>query len=138
MQFKAIELNEFGIVSGRDAIYLDTFLHDSERGTECVLKGEINVPLSQYGKKYDADKPFIAFTLTFAGCLFFQGCELDSYVYEKDMVSSFDLVEASDLLKGLKDGRRSSKVTDKHKHYVVQTYDYVYDIIATGFDLSVV
>lgn len=133
MIHKAIETEELGIISGRDAIFIDRFSHTFEGGVKCVLKGEINLDLVEKGEKYMAQyEAFVPYTLIFQDVVFFQCFELDSYKHEKNMVSSFDMIEDASALRS---GSRGTKL-NASKLYVVQTYDFVYEIMASDYCLK--
>jgi len=133
MEYKAIKTQEVGIISGRDAIFLDEFKQIFDNIDNCIFKGAINSKLIEMKKERD----YIPCIFLFKDVIYCQCCEIDTYVNEVKMDSSFDLIDNSDLIKELKNGRRSSKIKDEHVHYVLQVYDYVYDIIATGYKLEI-
>lgn len=133
MEYKAIKTREVGIINGRDAVFLDEFKQTFDNIHNCIFKGTVNSKLIETKKGKDD----ISYILTFRNVIYYQCCEIDTYINEVKMNSSFDLVENSNLMKELKNGRKSSKIKEEHKHYVLQTYDYVYDIIAIGYELEI-
>ena len=133
MEYRAIKTKEIGIIYGRDAIYLDEFRQIF--GTEycCIFKGEFSSSLTDI----NSDKHFIPYIFSFSDVIYYQCCELDLYINEKKLDSSFDLVCNSSLIQELKNGSISSKISEDHKHYVLQTYDYIFDIIAKDYKLVI-
>lgn len=120
--FRPIE-TPIGIFRGRDAIYLDSLeyeLHGLLR-----LTGGFNRRLAS--KRADS---FANYILTFSGVLAFKVIEIDSWDYECD--SSFDEIVDSDWCKTL-----GGKITPSHKHYQIQTYDYVIEVVADKFSLKI-
>jgi hypothetical protein len=120
--FRPIETS-IGILKGRDAIYLDTF--DFELHGVLKLGGEINGNLAS-----SSIDRFIRYSIIFSDVIVFKVIELDSWDYQFD--SSFDEVIDSEWCKTL-----GGKITPDHKHYQVQTYDYVIEIVASKFNMSI-
>jgi hypothetical protein len=50
--------------------------------------------------------------------------------------SSFDLVVDSEWLKEFREKGDSRKIQSDHKHYIVFTYDDVFDVINQSFELT--
>lgn len=119
--FRPIE-TPIGMLRGRDAIFLDTF--DFELHGVLRLAGEINGNL--------ASRPtnrFLRYSLTFSEVLAFKVVELDSWDYQCQ--SSFDEIVDSEWCRTL-----GGKITPDHKHYQIQTYDDVIEVVASRFSLS--
>lgn len=133
MKYQAIKTEAVGVISGRDAIYLDEFKQIFDSKYNCIFKGEFNSILTEI----TSGKDFIPYIFSFSGVIYYQCCELDLYINEKKLDSSFDLVCNSSLIQELKNGSISSKINEDHKHYVLQTYDYVFDIIAKDYKLVI-
>lgn len=111
-----------GHLKGRDAIYLERFEYDPHGFLR--LTGEINGAL--------ASKPvngFVRYSLTFSKVLAFKVVDLDSAPVKGS--SSFNEVVNSEWGKTL-----GGKITPAHKHYWIQTYDDVIEVMATKFNLS--
>ena len=70
------------------------------------------------------------YLLTFSSVLAFKVIELDSWDYQCE--SSFDEIVDSEWCKTL-----GGKITPFHKHYQVQTYDYVIEVVASKFSLTI-
>ena len=115
-----------GILYGR-SIFLDV-LTENER-SDLILKGE-------FGTHSLEEPHFLPYTLTFHSCISYFACELDTYInLSKDPVkASFVLIENSKWLKKLP--IREDCPKSHYKHYRIYTYDVVYDIIATGYELK--
>ena len=116
-----------GILQGRDCIYLDDL--NQNQYNYLTFKGEFST--------YSIEEPhFLPYTLTFHSCISYFACELDTYInLSKDPVkASFVLIENSKWLKKLP--IREDYPKSHYKHYRIYTYDVVYDIIATGYELK--
>jgi hypothetical protein len=113
-----------GVLSGRDALFLDQIEMDIQQGV-LQLKGTINGAL--LAKSLNRD---IAYVLTFFGVLALQLIELDSW--DNCATSSFDEVWHSRWQVQL-----GGKVTPDHRHYLVQTYDDVIEVVCQRFDLMI-
>jgi hypothetical protein len=114
-----------GRLDGRDCIYLDRFAFEDGTGT-LVLQGSINGDLCgnlQPGR-------FLPYTLQFRGVLAIKMVELDSCDW--DFESSFDEVRDSEWIRSL-----HGKATGAQRHFIVQTYDYVFDVVCEGYDFEV-
>ena len=123
-----------GIISGRDAIFLDE-LHFSYRTKTVEFTGELNSALCS---NVDQDSKFVPYQLQFRDVLAFRMIDLDFESDESTCQSSFDVLENSSYVQALLDADHSGKVKVDHRHFVLATYDDVFEIIATGFtfDLS--
>lgn len=119
MHTQAIE-TPVGILKSRNALYLDEVKHYFQPPT-LLFKGALN-------STYSIDKSFPAYTIEFVQPIFFNCLELDRYKREKYLSSSFDLVVDSELCKDL-------LAEHTHNHYVLATYDYVYEIVATNYSM---
>ena len=133
MKYQAIKTEAVGVISGRDAIYLYEFKQIFDSKYNCIFKGEFNSILTEI----TSGKDFIPYTFSFSDVIYYQCCELDLYINEKKLDSSFDLVCNSSLIQELKNGSISSKISEDHKHYVLQAYDYFFDIIAKDYKLVI-
>jgi hypothetical protein len=121
-QFEPIR-TPVGIINGRDAIYLDEIHLDLVKANTLALQGELS-PFA--GSERESDD-WITYTLVFFGICGLKVTELDSWDFK--CASSFDEVKDSEFLK-------SFKLDMEHKHYKVQTYDYVFDVVCRRFDFS--
>ena len=127
-----VEVPGLGILSGRDCIHIDRVVQDSSDGLE--FKGEINGYLTEKIK----EEKWIPFTLTFHRVIAFSSCELDTYLnmdtYGNAINSDLNTVENSKCLERLP--IRADYDRLELKHYLLFTYDNVYNIIAASFDIS--
>ncbi len=122
-----------GYIKGRDAIYLDKVIFINERTIQ--VEGEINMNLcldaleSEKGtsKKYK---------IVFNDVLSLKMVELDFYDSE-DGKSSFDLIESSNQIDEMMKKDSAGKIDKTFKHLVFATYDSVFEIICSGFDLDI-
>lgn len=120
-----------GIISGRDAIFLDD-VQVSLYPHTIELRGELN---SHLCSKFKDEDLFIKYGLKFSGVLAFVMTELDF----KDHlgVSSFDRVVNSDWLDEMRRKDHSSKFKPNTEHYVVFTYDDVFDVACESYELNI-
>jgi hypothetical protein len=107
-----------GILRERDCIYLDS-VDFSDGVSTLILRGELNRSLCS--AEADAEAPFLSYTIRFDGVLAVRMVELDSWDWTAE--SSFDEVIESPWLSQL-----GGKITRDHRHFVVQTYDDVFDV----------
>lgn len=114
-----------GRLFGRDCIFLDRFVFEDEKST-LVLEGCIG------GKLCTIQQPdrFIPYILRFRGVLALKMMELDSTDWDGE--SSFDEVHDSEWIREL-----GGKVTPSKRHFFVQTYDYVFDVVCDGYEFEV-
>ena len=139
---------ELGTIVGRDAIYLKevVFIHDGEYCIKATVLGFNCTKIAE-----DVD---FAISLTFKGVFVWRAVELDvaEHVTNIETDSSFDLVEHSELLANLRKWDQASKTgkidrgydangkySDQvwHQHFVLSTYDTVFEIIAQSYDLVI-
>lgn len=120
-----------GVIRGRDAVYLNAvdLDHDARRVT---LRGELNPRLCSEAPRGD-DWP--RYELVFRDVLALRMTELD--LDDGDGPSSFDEVHGSRWLEALRARDHSAKVSAAHRHFVLEAYDDVFELIGTGFDLWV-
>ena len=120
-----------GIISGRDAIFLDDVQVSLSPHT-IELRGELNSLLCS---KFKGEDSFIKYSLKFSGVLAFAMTELDF----KDHlgVSSFDRVVNSQWLDKMCRKDHSSKLKPNIEHYLVFTYDDVFDIACESYELKI-
>ncbi len=115
---------KLGILHGRDCIYLDKVKLLNGNNT-LVLIGEINGNLCSE-QRIGADIPY---KLIFTGVLALKMIELDSW--DGNSESSFDEVINSTWVKCL-----GGKVQSWHKHYLVQTYDEVFEVVCEKHEFT--
>ncbi len=121
--FQPVE-TPLGILYGRDAICLDRLDVDINQDT-LTLQGDFNGRLAS--KPVDGQ---VAYSLVFAGVLAFKVIELDSWDFNS--ASSFDKVVNSEWRDDL-----GGKVDQSYKHYLIQTYDLVIDVVCRRFKLTI-
>jgi hypothetical protein len=113
---------QFGTFRGRDCVYLDEF-HRDEIACTVTLRGEVNghlchPPLS--GR-------WAGYSLRFFGVIACEHTEIDAWTWRSN--SCFDRAIGSAWLASFGDA-----VAATHTHFLIQTYDDVYDIIAERFE----
>lgn len=116
---------ELGCIRGRDALFLRQ-VHFVNRTTTLILEGAINTRLCS---KFDSTAEY-DYRLRFINVLAMQMIELDSWHCSSQ--SSFDEVVDSDWKRQL-----GGKVTNEDRHFVVQTYDDVFEVVCEHFDFEV-
>ncbi|HRH42479.1 MAG TPA: hypothetical protein PKY82_12705 [Pyrinomonadaceae bacterium] len=127
--FEPIE-TEAGIIYGRDAIFLYS-VHLGFHPRWVELTGELN---NQLCSKLKDQEKIITYRLKFSGVLAFMMTELDCRDFLGE--SSFDLVINSDWINELQIRDSDSKLKPDHKHYIVFTYDEVFDIICQSYKMN--
>ena len=110
---------------GRDCIYLDRLVFQ-DRTTTLVLEGGIDGDLCTVPQRGS----FVSYALRFRGVLALKMVELDSWDWGCE--SSFDEVHESEWLRAL-----GGKVTAAHRHFVVQTYDDVFEVVCETFEFEI-
>ena len=105
-----------GIISGRDAIYLDSYNYDIKQQS-LTLRGELSGSLLE--KKQDG---FVPYNLVFFGVTEHQITDLETFGYSKGR-SSFDEITTSP--------------PPEQRYFLVRTYDDVFEITASSFDLRI-
>ncbi|MBG9796038.1 hypothetical protein ABD76_27830 [Paenibacillus dendritiformis] len=114
---------QLGIINGRDGIYLDKMHQDLNQLT---FIGDINGKLctnNELGYRW------YSYKLVFNHVQAYDCRGLD--ICRWKVVSSLDEVKNSDVLKEVKlDGKG-------YNHYILSTYDYIYSIIAKGFEMEI-
>lgn len=127
-------ITQFGELKGRDCIYLEQSIFD-DNNRNLVLKGEINGSLANQ-ENTDNEQDF-AFILTFERVIHYSSTELDTYCRLKGgdfSQSSFDEVLNSQFLANFP--IREDYEKSDFRDFLVFTYDYVFDILATDFVLE--
>ena len=113
-----------GIANGRDAIYMDK-VEFTNRTNTLILSLGINTSLTSENTSSDID--FSDCRIKFNGVLATLQYELDCWDWDSE--SSFDEIVNSEWIKKL-----GGKVTSKHKHYLIQTYDDVFEVVCENYE----
>lgn len=113
---------EAGVLRGR-TVFLDEITHDY-RDNSVSLRGTL---LTEKGNE-------LAYELTFFGIVSFFMVELDFYKYRG--LSAFDEIVDSKLVVSFKDLDSARKVTQKHRHLRLITYDDVVEVVCLDYTLS--
>lgn len=114
-----------GWLRGRDALRAESVTFVDRTGT-LVLRGEINGELCEHREP----GLFLPFVLRFSSVLAVRMVERDSW--QAGGESSFDEVIESTWIAQL-----GGKVTSFHRHFVLQTYDEVFEVVCTGYDIAI-
>ncbi len=121
--YKKIE-TEIGTFWGRDCIFLHKITF--ENGTNnLILDGEIDGNLCN-PERLGGD---VLYRLRFEGILALSMIELDSWDCECE--SSFDEILDSEWIRAL-----GGKVSEKHRHFLLQTYDDVFEVVCETYTLA--
>jgi hypothetical protein len=126
--FRPIE-TPIGFVGGRDAIYLDDVKFDFWQRT-LTLTGRFNGILSS-----SHVSEWVHYALTFTSIVAFKFIELESWEHQGFAIrgaSSFDEVVDSGWL-----AEMEPRVAANAKHYIVQAYDEVFEVICYNFELTI-
>ena len=124
---------DVGIISGRDAIFLDALKYEISNHS-VNFKGELNSNLCSKADKNSENKKY---RLEFRNVLYFEAIELDFFSPNPEYKSSFDEIDHSLKLQSMRTEDHSAKVTPAHKHYRLATYDDVFEIIASDYTLEI-
>ncbi len=119
-KIKGIE-TEYGIITGRDGIFLNSISCPSQ--TELLLNGEFNV--NGVSKQYE---------IKFSDVVYFISIELD--FDERNLLESFGSIENSKLIERIKNVDYDQKLSTKHRHFYFRTYDTVFEVICTMYELT--
>lgn len=128
----SIEHEKLGILYGRNCIYADNII---QKGAALTFQGEINGSLTS---KIQADI-WIPYELKFTKVIQYSSCELDTYELDKNKVqgqsrASFLMIQDSNHLKGIPVRHDYNK--HDYKHFLIYTYDYVFNIFAVDYELK--
>ena len=139
MQRRIKQRTSIGFLAYRDCIFLDDV--EIQIHGALILSGEINTSVIE---NYTAPDGFestedVPFRLAFSNVLGFQMLELDTWHDQNShddsrTESSFDEIVDSKFLAGLRGN--GTKLEIKHKHCQCMTYDDVFDIVASGYDIQ--
>ncbi len=118
-----------GNIAGRDAIFLDDV---SYTGGVLILRGDITSSLCSH---FEGDAKWISYKLTFWRVIAVQIVEIDLSDWEGR--PSFIEIHGSSWLTQFRQKDTTDRMSLQHKHFRVMTYDDVFDIIATSFQLDI-
>lgn len=113
---------ELGIFKGRDAIYLDELRHTFSPST-LLFSGEFNGRLCS---DYSGKTRWIKYDLKFLNVVSYKCWELDTCPILN--ATCFDVVQESSWIHELS--------VPGYRHYVLATYDFIYEIVASNFELN--
>ncbi len=115
----------FGLIKWRDSIFLDKLVQTDCPSTVKVY-GEISTELCT---NYNGSPgKWIRYKMSFQGVLAYRGWEIDAYPSKLKKNSSLDIVRGSTWAETLDGTLRT--------HYVLSTYDYIYEILAQSFEIE--
>jgi hypothetical protein len=113
-----------GILSGRDAIYLDEIDSVYDKRT-IVFVGEINASLAS---EYRGNAKWLKYKINFFGVDALRMTELDCYESEINLASSFDRVMVPTM----------KSRTMECKQFILATYDHIFEIMATDYEFEII
>lgn len=119
-----------GYFYGRDCIYLDTITFE-DRTTTVVLEGSINGNLCTVR---NADE-FVPYRLRFRGVLALRMVTLE--LSDMEGTSCFDEVFDSEWVRALINRDSDQNISPQHRHFVVGTYDDVFEIICENYEFEI-
>ncbi len=114
-----------GKLDGRDCIYLDDHQENRARLT-LTLEGDINGSLCEH----PAPEKWVPYVLRFTGVIAWEKEDLDGsdrWLW----ASSFDDILASSWI-----GKISENTAPNLHHYCIQTYDIIFHVVCTGYELT--
>lgn len=127
-----IEDEKLGILYGRDCIFVDSVIQ-----TDATLKfkGEINGNLASNIKAVK----WIPYELIFKDVIKYVSCELDTYEADKNEIQAMNkgslvVIQDSDHLKNI--SVRDDYNKNDYKHFIIYTYDFVYNVFAVDYELK--
>jgi hypothetical protein len=113
---------EIGFLKGRDAIFLNRIVFDTEKKVRLIGEFSLN----------ETDRNF---EMTFDGVIYFIAVELD--FDDRAQMESFGTIKNSAKLELFRSRDHSQKTNNEHRHYYIRTYDTVFEIISGKFELMV-
>ena len=122
-QYQPIE-TPLGVIRGRSGIFLDDVSFSYQAGT-IEFTGDF---LTSSGSVKQSDGELQGYVIRFAGVVALKMIELDSWEFHGG--SSFDEVLGSDWVAQL-----GGKVTTEHRHFLIQTYDDVFEIVCMSYEI---
>lgn len=127
--FEPIE-TPLGIISGRDAFYLDNirFEYMGKQGTTISFEGSINGSLCSQN---DKNLEWFKYSLAFPHVLVFHMVEFDFSNFSE--TASFVQVINSDWIDECHAFDTAGKIRYEHNHYILRTYDDVFDIVSRDY-----
>ena len=128
----SVEHEKLGILYGRDCIHLDNVI---QKGSTLEFKGEINGELASKIQ----DDIWVSYKLVFKKVIKYYSCELDTYEADENEVHGIDgnvlfVIQDSEHLKNIP-VRYDYKKYD-YKHFLIYTYDFVFNVFAVDFELK--
>lgn len=121
---------QVGDLIGRDCIYVDNILQNDSN--HLIFTGEINGALLS-----NPQDEWMSYTLTFNKIIAYYCYELDTYfnlANAIDSESSLAIVQNSPLLAQIP--IRQDMANHGYQHFHVETYDYIFDILAMDYQLT--
>lgn len=122
-----------GEIKGRDAIYLDKVIFVDERTIQ--IDGEVNMNLCSMSAESEKGM-FKKYKIVFNDVISLKMTELDFYDNEHGK-SSLDLIESSEQVAEMVKKNHAGKITETYKHVALITYDTVFEIICSKFELNI-
>lgn len=127
-----VEHEELGILHGRNCIFSDNVL---QTGSTLRFKGEINGKLASKIQ----NNIWIPYELIFEKVIQYFSCELDTYAGDENAIQGMNeasllVIQDRDYLKNIP-VRYDYKKYD-YKHFMVCTYDFVFNVFAVGYELK--
>jgi hypothetical protein len=129
MQESYVPVNtQIGIISGRDALFLDDMRY-AER--ELFLRGSVN----EYRIPQPVSTP-VSYMMVFYGVLAIRFVELDSW-YHLYSPSEPENICFAEVVDSQWKASLEGKVTSSHKHYYFATYDDVIEVVCEDYEFII-
>jgi hypothetical protein len=128
-------ITEAGLIWGRDAIFLDKHLIE---GNNLILEGDLVKDLCSEFKGIDNLCHYLPYKINFKNVIFFEIYPEDGY--KGNSKSSFDLIKKEKIFEEFPELEKAeplAQLTDNHKLYKFNTYDEIFLIVATDFNLEI-
>ena len=106
-------------VKFRDGIFVDSI--NIKGGQQFSILGEVKSSLIEL----NSESKFTNFMLKFEDVIMYECVSLDFSKLDKEMSSQFNIIEGSEFMKG--------KDLEGYSHYVLSTYDHVFQIVSRGY-----
>lgn len=127
-----IEDEKLGILHGRDCIFVDSVI---QTDSTLKFKGEINGNLASKIK----NAIWIPYELIFKNVIKYVSYELDTYEADENEIQAMNkgslvIIQDSHYLKNI--SVRDDYNKNDYKHFIVYTYDFVYNVFAVDYELK--
>ncbi len=113
-------------VNYRDLIFLDKVTRVDNK---LIMEGEINSHLIAL----DINKDFIPIQIVLNSVIYFKSENIDYNILSATAISNFCIIKESEKIMDY--CKINNSLSSDYNHYVICEYDYVYEVIATGYKI---